>query len=146
MYEDGRGGDNFVHRERQTETDNNKQPRHRFVKNPHPGCKAAILVTRNSRVWTESQCRYKKKKPTLPTIVKTNNLVPASLWTRPRSPLNHPKLSRTILFTSSSGTTPVAHFPRNQKQDLICLVKAQCGMCVNVSIRIRNHEDTQNNK
>lgn len=61
-HEDGRGGDNFVHRERQTETDNNKQPRDRFVKNPHPGCKAAILVTRNSRVWTESQFRHKKKK------------------------------------------------------------------------------------
>lgn len=31
-HEDRRGGDNFVHRERQTKTNNNKQPRHGFVK------------------------------------------------------------------------------------------------------------------
>lgn len=52
------------------------------------------------------------------------------------------RLSQSYLLPNN--TTLVAHFLRNQKQDLICLIKAKCGMyamCVDVFMPSQNHKE-----
>lgn len=52
------------------------------------------------------------------------------------------RLSQSYLLPNN--TTLFAHFLRNQKQDLICLVKAKCGMyamCVDVFMPSQNHKE-----